>query len=92
MNVLLGEIYLRTNQIDKALPLLKESIATFRGGDWGNTTIISPLLFTGEAYAKKGNYNTALKYAKEALVFAKKITPGFISLTVTNCFPESIII
>ncbi len=72
-NTILGKIYIGTNQSEKVIPLLKDDILFFRkkGKKKGNG-IVQPLLFSGEAYAQKKNYDVALRYVREAFGYAKE--------------------
>jgi hypothetical protein len=73
-NTLLGKIYLKTGQYDKAIGMFNLSLNAFKKSGkydtvmaWG---LIDPSIFMGEAYAKKNDYKTALIYAKQGLFFA----------------------
>jgi tetratricopeptide (TPR) repeat protein len=68
----LGEIYLKTKQYDKALDIAKEGIAFFKKQKSTGFSLTGHLLSAAKVYTEMKNYKSALEYAKEGLVLAKK--------------------
>jgi tetratricopeptide (TPR) repeat protein len=75
-DALLGRIYLKQGDIDKAIEMFNLSLNSLkRNGKFDETFAygsIRPFIFMGEAYEKKKNYKTALSFAQKGIHFAKK--------------------
>jgi histidine kinase/tetratricopeptide repeat protein len=75
-NTLLGRIYLKMHEYDKAIGMFNESLNGLkRNGKYDEHYfygLIRPLLFMGEAYEAKNNYQKALSFTQQGLQFAKK--------------------
>ena len=76
-NTLLGKIYLKTTQLDKAIDMFNVSLKALEINGkydtlsaWG---LVEPLIYLGEAYYRKGDYKNALSYARQGLYFANVI-------------------
>jgi len=83
-NTLLGRIYLKKKEYDKAIEMFNVSLNGFRkNGKYDDHFVyglIKPLLFMGEAYEAKKNYKVALSFARDGIRFAEKANdnPGLI--------------
>lgn len=69
---ILGEIYLKTKQYDKALEIAKEGIAFFKKQKITGFGLMQHLLAAAKVYTEMKNYKTALPYAKEGTLLAEK--------------------
>jgi hypothetical protein len=75
-NTLLGKIYLKTGDYNKAIDMFNLSLDLFKKDSKYNRPLafglIKPLLFMGEAYAAKGNYKNAFVYTRQSLDYAQE--------------------
>jgi adenylate cyclase len=77
----IGEIYVETNQPEKALPYLERSIQAL--GDAANSSVAYNSI--GKIYLKKKDYNQALSYHNKALSIAEKAnSPRHIEQTLRD--------
>ena len=77
----IGEIYVETNQPEKALPYLERSIQAL--GDAANSSVAYNSI--GKIYLKKKDYNQALSYHIKALNIAEKAnSPRHIEQTLRD--------
>jgi len=68
----LGEIFFERNEIDSALYYFEKSLRAYRKSETGNLPYT--LNNIGKVYAKKGNFDLAIKYQREALQIATERT------------------
>ena len=68
----LGQIYLKTKQYDKALAIAKEGIVFFKKQKSTGFSLTEHLLSAAKVYTEMKNYKTALEYAREGLKLAEK--------------------
>jgi sensor histidine kinase YesM len=79
----LGQIYLKTKQYDKALEIAKEGIAFFKKQKHTGFALTGHLLSAAKVYAEMKNFKAALPYAKEGVVLAGK--NNMLSSMVEGC-------
>ncbi len=76
-DALLGKIYLKTNQLDKARDIFNVSLEANRKNGKFDTLVswtpIIPLIYLGETYYQKNDYRMALYYARQGLVYANRV-------------------
>jgi hypothetical protein len=76
-DALLGKIYLKTTQLDKAIDMFNISLEANRKDGKYDTLVshtpIIPLIYLGEAYYQKNDYRMALYYARQGLVYANRV-------------------
>jgi tetratricopeptide (TPR) repeat protein len=68
----LGQIYLKTKQYDKALAIAKEGIVFFKDQKSTGFSLTEHLLSAAKVYTEVKNYKTALEYAREGIKLAEK--------------------
>jgi len=81
-NNVLGNIYLKMKQYDKALNLFEQSNATFKKGI-NKIPLSGSFISTSKAYVGKKNWNIALKYATDGFTLAEK---DKISRNIIDCY------
>jgi tetratricopeptide (TPR) repeat protein len=81
-NNVLGNIYLKMKQYDKALNLFEQSNATFKKGI-NKIPLSGSFISTSKAYVGKKNWNIALKYATDGFTLAEK---DKISRNLIDCY------
>ena len=70
-NTNLGEIYQNMNKFDSALYYYRRSLKASEGSEDVSTTFV--LNNIGKAYAKKGEFEVAIKYQQQAIDLSKKL-------------------
>lgn len=68
---ILGQIYLKTKQYDKALAIAKEGIVYFKKQKSTGFSVTEHLLSAAKVYTEMKNYKTALEYAREGVKLAE---------------------